>query len=345
MLDFCQSVEDALEIARRNDMPGRNEKQMKRNGGGSGDGVPPFTRVNHRISVPSSGNHAEAVVLVSIVTEGEEFENRSRFEPHGRQLREEERAGFSGSWASSGPSAFRHAAAVPRGVDAVDRKQGDGLMGKLEEGRPRRLDRALFGARAAGDRTDGLGSTRMAAAQGSGTGRAINNAADTVGGAEEGKMMRRRCLARLEAAAELGFEELERRHVRDFTGLFDRVQFSLGASSDVPSTANGVGKGLGGSGKGERRTEGGSCVAGLPIRTRVSRSGKACVEGMGGRESGNDQKLDEGKLAVGEVAAAVVDDGLIELMYHYGRYVDVCLPDRENVEQRIYNSDVPTCDD
>lgn len=322
-------MEDALELARRNDMPGRYEKKMKRNGGGSGDEVPHFNPVNHRISVPSSGNHAEAVVLVSIVTEGEEFENRSRFEPHGRQLREEERVGFSGSWASSGPSAFRHAAAVPRGVGAVDRKQGDGLVEKLEKGRPRRLDRALFGTRAAGDRRDGLGSTRMAAAQGSSAGSAINNAADTVGGAEEGDMMRRRCLARLEAAAELGFEELARRHVRDFEGLFDRVQFSLGASSDSPSAANGVGLDLGGSGKGERRTGGDSCVAGLPIRTRVSRSGTACVESMGGREGGNDQQLNEEKLAVGEVAAAVVDDGLIELMYHYGRYVCVYLPHRE----------------
>ncbi|CAN0310625.1 unnamed protein product, partial [Ectocarpus fasciculatus] len=99
---------------------------------------------------------------------------------------------------------------------------------------------------------------------------------------EEG--LRRRCLGRVEAAAALGFEELRRRHVEDVEGLFDRVHFSLGPSGG--STADGGASG------GERRFNGGvsgmgggaslspdrSCVAGLPIRTRVARSGKACTE-------------------------------------------------------------------
>lgn len=112
--------------------------------------------------------------------------------------------------------------------------------------------------------------------------------------------MRGRCLGRLEAAAELGYEELRRRHVDDIGTLFDRVGFSLGPSPRGESTT------LAGS-------EGSSCVAGLPIRSRVSRSGAACVEQ--GEEGARGEELQE----VEEPGRTVVDDGLIELMYHYGR--------------------------
>lgn len=112
--------------------------------------------------------------------------------------------------------------------------------------------------------------------------------------------MRERCLGRLEAAAELGYEELRRRHVDDIGALFDRVGFSLGPLARGGSAAF---AGNGGS----------SCVAGLPIRSRVSRSGAACVEQ--GEEGARGEELRE----VEEPGRTVVDDGLIELMYHYGR--------------------------
>lgn len=131
---------------------------------------------------------------------------------------------------------------------------------------------------------------------------------DWQGGGKEHQEMRRRCLETVEAAAGLGFDELRRRHIDDAEALLDRVRFSLGSSS-------------GGSGAMDEGEVGsslsGSCVAGLPIRTRVSRSGKACtVEG----EEGLDP-LEGFAGSGGLVGRTVVDDGLIELMYHYGRYL------------------------
>eukprot|EP00903_Cladosiphon_okamuranus_P014186 g13181.t3 len=120
------------------------------------------------------------------------------------------------------------------------------------------------------------------------------------GGGNEHRQMRRRCLETVEAAAVLGFEELRRRHIDDVVALFDRVHFSLESASDGGGTTDGGEASLASSG---------SCVAGLPIRTRVSRSGKACTE------EGEEGRLDPAG------GRTVVDDGLIELMYHYGRYL------------------------
>ncbi|CAM9596851.1 unnamed protein product, partial [Hapterophycus canaliculatus] len=138
--------------------------------------------------------------------------------------------------------------------------------------------------------------------------------------------MRRRCLDRLETAAALGFEGLRRRHTDDFGGLSERVHFSLGPSSadggsDAEAGADGSAgrrngpEGAGSSGdwsEGTGSSSSESCAAGLPVRTRVSRSGKACTEKGGeGAGSGGGGRTDR----------TVVDDGLIELMYHYGRYL------------------------
>lgn len=134
-------------------------------------------------------------------------------------------------------------------------------------------------------------------------------------GGEAEEQLRRRCLERVEAAAGLGFEELKRRHVRDVEALFDRVEFSLGPSSEgggEPQQDVGAGQGV--------AARPSSCVAGLPIRTRVSRSGKVCTE-RGEEESDADFSSDGGEaLATSEDAESIiVDDGLIELMYHFGR--------------------------
>lgn len=131
---------------------------------------------------------------------------------------------------------------------------------------------------------------------------------DWQGGGKGHQEMRRRCLETVEAAAGLGFDELRRRHTDDVEALFDRVHFSLGPSSDGSRAMDEGEAGLSSSG---------SCVAGLPIRTRVSRSGKACtVEGEEGLNPS------EGITGSGGVdGRTVVDDGLIELMYHYGRYL------------------------
>lgn len=127
--------------------------------------------------------------------------------------------------------------------------------------------------------------------------------------------MRRRCLEKVEAAAGLGFEELRRRHVRDVEALFDRVEFSLGPSSEgdeEPTQEDGAGLGV----TPRPSSSSSSCVVGLPIRTRVSRSGKACTE-WGEESDVSDSR--EGLSTSEETDGTVVDDGLIELMYHYGR--------------------------
>lgn len=133
---------------------------------------------------------------------------------------------------------------------------------------------------------------------------------DMQGGGKEHQEMRRRCLETMEAAAVLGFDELRKRHIDDVEALFDRVHFSLESSSDDSGMTEGSGASL---------VSSGSCVAGLPIRTRVSRSGKACTEEG---EDGLDPAA--GFVASGGLdRRTVVDDGLIELMYHYGRCVGV----------------------
>ncbi|CAM9542640.1 unnamed protein product [Ectocarpus sp. 8 AP-2014] len=141
-------------------------------------------------------------------------------------------------------------------------------------------------------------------------------------GDDETEGLRRRCLARVEAAAGLGFEELRRRHVEDVEGLFDRVHFSLGPSIPGGGAAGGERRLNGGDnvGDGESLSPSRSCVAGLPIRTRVARSGKACTEKGGEGADITGQGPDNGG-GGGLAERTVVDDGLVELMYHYGRYL------------------------
>ena len=208
--------------------------------------TPPVKR--HRLHLPADGAHAEALVLTSIVTEGEWADGGEsrKSRTWGKIPHDGEAGGKRGKWA---------------------RKTPDGLAGEP---------------------------------------------------AADGEM-RGRCLERLEAAAGLGFEELRRRHVEDVRELFDRVGFSLGhpskASTDTeeeirPQEKSGPSAGDGSS----------SCVAGLPIRSRVARSGAACVERVDEDGTGEDLREIEG-----EPARAIVDDGLIELMYHFGRWVGVSL--------------------
>lgn len=150
---------------------------------------------------------------------------------------------------------------------------------------------------------------------------------------DETEDLRRRCLGRVEAAAGLGFEELRRRHVEDVEGLFDRVHFSLGPSGASTSTAgrggvvgerrlrlNGGDNGVGG---GDSLSPARSCVAGLPIRTRVARSGKTCTT-KGGEGAGITGHGADNGGGGGLTERTVVDDGLVELMYHYGRCL-VCV--------------------
>lgn len=118
---------------------------------------------------------------------------------------------------------------------------------------------------------------------------------------KDDKRLRGACLARLESAARLGFDELKRRHVSDFEELFDRVEFSVGPGV---RQQDGMGREEDGIGHGEAGEA--SCSAGLPIRRRVARSGQTCRHD--GSEPGR----------TGAVSR-VEDDGLIELTYHFGR--------------------------
>lgn len=148
---------------------------------------------------------------------------------------------------------------------------------------------------------------------------------------EDDYSLRSACLARLESAAGLGFDELRRRHAQDVAELFGRVEFSLGDDDDgdgddeldleFSEKQKGndgararVGAGVGARHKERQRRQARDSVVcgsvGLPIRTRVARSGKACTGWVQGTGAG---EMDE------EVGAEIVDDGLIELMYHYGR--------------------------
>lgn len=215
------------------------------------------SRHRHRVALSADDASTEAMVLVSIVTEGEGKTNgkeergwrAGNFEPARGEV-------HRGGWGSqedngSADTSYRRQEGAPR-PDGVERG----------------LDDAKYDRQKAGSK--------------------------------EHQAMRRRCLERVEAAAGLGFDELRRRHVHDVEALFDRVHFSL------ESSAEGSEVGLSASG---------SCVAGLPIRTRVSRSGKACTE-----EGEEGLDLTEGVAGSdGFDGTTVVDDGLIELMYHYGR--------------------------
>lgn len=228
-------------------------------GGANGrkhSGPPPHAqnlRPKHRVALAAEAASAEAMVLASIVVEGD------------------------GKMRDNEPRGWHPSTAAPAAGDAVHR----GWWGSREEqGSPR---------------PDGMGEDLQA------------------GGGKGHEEMRRRCLDRLEAAAGLGFDELRRRHVEDVEALLDRVHFSLEPSTDgSSSSSSGTTEGgeLGDS-------PSGSCVAGLPIRTRVSRSGKTCTERGGEGPNPTDGVAGSG----GPDGRTVVDDGLIGLMYHYGRLV------------------------
>lgn len=141
-----------------------------------------------------------------------------------------------------------------------------------------------------------------------GRGRVLDGVEDDMqsGSSKEHREMRRACLERVEAAAGLGFDELRRRHVDDVEALFGRVHLSIESPSDGSRSAT--------EGSDVDLSSSGSCIAGLPIRTRVSRSGKACTE-----EGEEGLDATEGFVGGDSDERTVVDDGLIELMYHYGR--------------------------
>lgn len=108
---------------------------------------------------------------------------------------------------------------------------------------------------------------------------------------------------RVGPAADTGFDKLQRRHVADMTSLLGRVEFSLEDKGGVITPQRQLGDN---GGAGSR----GVCSAtGLPIRERVSMAGK-----LRAPRAGKDKKADLLK------KADWVDDGLVELMYHYGRW-------------------------
>lgn len=254
----------------------------------------------HRLSLQhdeSGLNAKEAVVLVAIVTEGAEEDDgvyqktqpRSRFWRWSRGLTSRSdprrdisqdgrnvssKAGeFGKSHGSSLPSQLFHPAAKAQQTEShAGAPQSNDAPRRI---RGRRLEQELL----AGEEVEMTGRWRATVEQNVKDGRGNN--------------LRSTCLARLESAATLGFDQLRRRHVSDVEELFGRVEFSLGSASEE---------------KGEPRgyMQKPSCSAGLPIRTRVKRSGKECVAHAAGD-------------AGGETTSSVTDDGLIELMYHYGR--------------------------
>lgn len=135
-------------------------------------------------------------------------------------------------------------------------------------------------------------------------------AADGGISASDGDKMRRQCLARLETAAGLGFEELRTRHVEDVEALFDRADISLGPIHPGVRKSGGEGSIQEGADMKEA-----FCVAGLPIRTRVSRSGMACTV----RGDEDDEYEEDASRGHEVLSGSIVDDDLIILMYHYGR--------------------------
>lgn len=256
--------------------PGKAQQGPPNNAGREEEAEPSFVR-RHRISLSADDSHREALVLVSIVTEGERWEDEENNfrSPDGTPPRTKETRATG--WAAAAPAS---GSATDKGTGEFERGRGvdAGYAGRLE-----------------GEGGKGGGQQERQ-------------------GGEKGEKLRRRCLEKVEAAAGLGFEELRRRHARDVEALFGRVEFSLGSSSEGGEERKGAGEGV------TPRPSSSSCVAGLPIRTRVSRSGKVCTE-RGEEASDADNFGDDGEaLATSEdTESIVVDDGLIELMYHFGR--------------------------
>lgn len=256
--------------------------------------VTPVERARHRIALSADKEHGEAMLLISVVTEGE-----------GEPDTDDEKKRATGWY---GDAAFADPEWGAAGKGQRDwESQERGGVGQRHAGWARL---GVLGS----ERSTGAGGAKIKGGA----------AADEQKEGEHGRM-RGRCLGRLEAAAALGFEALRRRHADDFTALSERVHFSLGPSAadsgsgaEAGADAGGDGReGAGGAGDWSESMgsmPSGSCVAGLPIRTRVSRSGKACTE-TGGDGAGSDGGDGSDQ--------TVMDDGLIELMYHYGRSVSL----------------------
>ncbi|CAM9849542.1 unnamed protein product [Pylaiella littoralis] len=296
-----ESPADALTLAKLGNGPGERPSRVPP---GPARGEP-----RHRAALSADDARAEAMVLVSVVTEDDpETEDEKERRLHRRAAGagdfgsewtgDEEGRGWWENGSERDPSSWKDQSEEDRGevrgggggrADIAHRRQREGAPWR--DGTRRRVLGGEERDTPAGAKRERGGSTDN----------------------EKQRELRRRCLERVEAAAGLGFERLRRRHTDDVEAMFDRVDFSLGSSSD-------------GTGVVERKTSGarslsssGSCVAGLPVRTRVSRSGKACMEGG---EEAEDPAAKRVKDNVKTVAGrTVVDDGLIELMYHYGRYL------------------------
>ena len=260
------------------DGPG-TARQGLLNSAGRKEASPPGPR--HRVYLSADDEHKEALVLVSIVTEGERWEDEEDSFSSSDGAPPRTKQARATGWAAGAPASGSAAGENTRGNEhgrGVDAGHVGNLEGKTGKG---------------GDQRERQGGVA-------------------------GEQLRRRCLKKVEAAAGLGFDELRRRHVRDVEALFDRVEFSLGRSSE----GDGEPMQNVGAGQGVTATPSASCVAGLPIRTRVSRSGMVCTE-RGEEGSDTDYSGDGGEaLATNEdTESIVVDDGLIELMYHFGRWV------------------------
>lgn len=282
-----QGVDAAVLAARMADGPGTAHQGLP-NSARRKEASPPGPR--HRAYLSADDEHKEALVLLSIVTEGERWEDEedSFSSPDGAPPRTKQTRATG--WAADAPALGSAAGEKTRGNEpgrSVDAGHVGLLEGETAKG---------------GDQRERQGG-------------------------EAGEQLRRRCLKKVEAAAGLGFDELRRRHVRDVEALFDRVEFSLGPSSEgdaEPMQDVGPGQGV---------TERPSCVDGLPIRTRVARSGMACTER--GEEGSDTDYSGDGGEALGsreDTESIVVDDGLIELMYHFGRWVRLAVrawPDRQ----------------
>ncbi|CAM9315795.1 unnamed protein product [Scytosiphon promiscuus] len=308
----AQEKHDDLERARLEDRPGVPPRRKL----SKSAETPRMESTRHRIVLSNDKDHVEAVVLLSVVTEGEPETNEEKERAKGEPYRDASHAGSAEIRIDKGP----------RGREDQD----GGSFGQRQAGWASRRDETdgvvddVDGVQEAG----GSETRRVEAFAG---GKLGDGAPSDKGGwkqEDEDKRMRRRCLDRLEAAAALGFEKLRGRHANDFRALSERVHFSLGPSSSDNGSGAAVDAGVSagsrngqdGAGGGSRKdgsgsmeaSLSGSCVAGLPIRTRVSRSGKACTEeGGGGAVNGGGDLVDR----------TVLDDGLIELMYHYGRYL------------------------
>lgn len=266
-----KGIDAGLLAARIADGPGA-ARQSLLNSSGRKEASP--LRPRHRVYLSADDEHKEALVLVSIVTEGErrEGEEDSFRSPDGAPP--ETKQTRATGWAAGAPAAGNATGEKTRGNE-----------------RGRGLHAGYVGPLAGEGGKGGDQHERK--------------------GGEAGEQLRRRCLEKVEAAAVLGFEELRRRHVNDVEALFNRVDFSLGPSSE-------------GDGEPEQGVTASpsSCVAGLPIRTRVSRSGMACTERGGEESDAGDSSDGREELATSEdTERIVVDDGLIELMYHFGRWV------------------------